>query len=209
MKLFRACLESMSGDQLLYHYSDQKFHELKTREITTTVTAKDREIAKEDVELRKMPGAYYEHISFFFERPPIEKMSQIFDDHPFWYPGHQIYEHIVSVNDLPAFAYVVVESPEVNDFFYDERNDALSDKRYYEEIYKIRKRNGEIGDDPVEFKKAIQRLKGTVENAYLELSQRPNFESIKKKYAATVPHVMLYPKGSVVQVKSIKQVIVL
>lgn len=209
MSLLRLALESLTPGQELYHYSDQKYMELKTREMTTRITEQDRLLASDDVMVRKMPGAYYEHISFFFERPPLSKMSRVFGhDHPFWYPGHEIYEHVVSIDDLPGFAYLVTESPDVTEFFYDERNDKLSNREYFEKVYQIRKRNHEIGDDLTKFKAVLAGMKGLTEKNYLALPDRSNFAEIKSKYAATVPHVMLYPKGGIIRVQSVNQVTV-
>lgn len=193
----------------LYHYASTEYDVLKTRALTGEVTAEMVKQGKEDMVLRKKPGPYYDHISFFFEQPPIRKMSKVFGTtHPFWYPGHEIYEYVVDISALPAFKYLLTESPDVNDFFYDPKNDDLSVEEYYKQIDLIRRKNKEIGSTVSELRSVIQSLRGETEKNYLSLKDRPNFEEIRDKYAATVPHLMIYPQGGNIEILTTNVVVV-
>ena len=134
-------------------------------------------------------------------------MSTIFgNEHPFWYPGNKVYEHVVKIDLLPKIKYLITESPHVNDFFYDKESDKLTDEEFYNRVYEIRLANLEIGNSNADLKKAIERLKGETLKNYLRLRTRPNFADIRKKYAATVPHVMLYPERGTVSVSKVNSV---
>lgn len=198
----------------LYHYASEKFTTLKTTERQGVVTKQEREEAlKQDIELYKKtkirrPGYYFEHISFFFERPPIEEMSSFFTHkHEFWYKGHQIYEHIIDTADVLSFKYSIVEFPEKTALLYD---DSVSDKDYYKLLKEKIDQCGYIGTGNTELERAYQfnHLEGTTKHYYQLLKKRPNYEDIKNKYAATVPHVMLFPITGTIQPESISLVTV-
>ena len=182
---------------LLYHYSKEKHSLLKTLDKQGKVT-KDERRKEEELYVKKcktykylIPGYYYEHISFFFERPPIETMSSFFGEgHGFWYKGNPLYEHIIDSSKIGTFYYELVESPEKTKIYY---NDTLTDNDYFKELAKLTNENMYVGKNNNNLELVCERLKGTTLE-YLELLKtRPNFEEIRFKYAATVPHLMLYP----------------
>lgn len=202
-------MEGLDIGHKLYHYATTSYDVLKTRALSGEVTPMMIKQGQEDMAFRKMPGPYYEHISFFFEQPPIDKMSKIFGKvHPFWYPDHEIFEHVVSIDSLPAIKYLLTESPEVTAFFYDEKNDALSDEEYFNQVYAIRKKNKEIGSSIMSLRSVIQHLRGETVKNYLAMKDRPNFDEIKTKYAATVPHLMIYPSGGEIEVQTVNKITV-
>lgn len=202
-------LENTDLGLKLYHYSDTQFDVLKTRALTGTITPEMIKQGKEDMAVYKNPGPYYDHISFFFERPPIDKMSKVFGkDHPFWYPGHEVYEHIVDIDSLPAMKYLLTESPEVTKVFYDPQYDNLSYQEYFELIYRIRIKNKEIGSSVRDLRSVIKSMKGETERNYMMLRNRPNFDDIKNKYAASVPHLMIYPVGGQINILTTNKVII-
>lgn len=207
LKHYNLILENYSFGLELYHYALSEYSVLKTSALISPPNKAMIFEGRKDVELRKMPGPYYDHISFFFERPPLDKMSSVFgNDHPFWYPGNKVYEHVVKIDLLPKIKYLITESPAINDFFYSKESDKLTDEEFYNEVYRIRVTNLEIGDSVIDLKKVIERLKGETLKNYLRLRTRPNFADIRKKYAATVPHVMLYPERGTVSVSKVNSV---
>lgn len=209
-RAFRMALERFSPGFKLYHYSAAKHTVLKTREKTSPPDKEKLAKAKEDMETHKDPGTYYQHISFFFEPVPLDLVGKIFGkEHHFWFPGHDIYEHIVDLSSMPEFKYRIVESPLAVKMFYETDWDDLDDSdllKYFRELADKQKAHGEIGSGPSELKSAASSMVGSVLEAFKELPKRPNWEELKSKYAATVPHVMVYPKGGEITVDEIKEV---
>jgi hypothetical protein len=182
---------------LLYHYATEKFETLKTRE-------RQSPLAKEDVKTEKQrsfeqykktkimePGYYYEHISFMFEPPPLREMSRIFPpEHLAWRKGNKLFEHVVDSAKIGSFGFYVVESPEKIELFYDE---ALSLKDYHIAHKRVIDENRYIGSGHTQLSRQSEKFLGTTHNLFRAIKTRSNYDDIKLKYAATVPHVMLYP----------------
>lgn len=176
---------------LIYHYAAQPFDVLKTLEAQGKTN-----------NIPSIPD-YNQHISFFLEPIPFDFMGTVFGPkHHTWFPGSTVYEHTVLVKDITGFRYRIVESPEKTLLYYD---DTISDNEYHALLAKLIKENHYEGRDPQVFEKIQRKLKGTVREGYAKLSTRPNFAEIRDKYAATVPHVMLYPDKGVTPVKSHRQ----
>lgn len=196
---------------LLYHYSSDKYAQLKTLAKQRKITPEEEEKAHKEFMSdtkflgRPAPGYYYDHISFFFERVPLDIIADCFDgEHPFWYHGHVLYEHIVDTRDIKHFTYEVVEFPEKTDMFYDS---ALSDKEYFRKLKKVMLENHYVGKDEAELERAFGHVDGKVSEYYRQVKTRYDYEDvIKETYAATVPHVMLYPIGGIVVPKEVNKV---
>lgn len=201
-----------SFDQL-YHYSGSKHTVLKTRNAQGTHLSPEKlQAARESMEIHHDPGTYAEHISFFLEPVPLDKLGGIFGaHHHFWYPGHEIYEHVVDIASLPSFRYRVVETPLANDMFYKVDWDKLDDaeqQTFFQKLAEAQKAHGEIGSTVAQLRSCIRKFAGLTRKAYLALPGQPNWSEIKNKYAATVPHVMLYPEGGEVTVTDVEKVVV-
>ena len=193
----------------LYHYSAEKHSVLKSIEKQNKLTHEDKE--KWDKLAREFGrmGAYYQHISFFFEPIPLDIISKVFSgQHPVWYSGNVLYEHKVSIDDLGEFSYELVESPEVTELYYNPRYDNYSDKEWIKLKNKITQENGYTSNTPEELINAISKNIGSVRDAYIQLPHRLNFQDIKLKYAATVPHLMIYPKSGMDNVTSVSKVVI-
>ena len=194
----------------LYHYSAAHFDQLKTLE-------KQRPLTKEEIEegARSVkwgaPLPYYSHISFFFEPVPLDILSSIFPkDHHTWFKGSRLYEYIVDPASIDHFQYAVVESPEKTELYYDE---SLSIEEYHRRNDALKKKFHYTGHSLAELQQAAKHLEGTTRACFLALPSRPNWsergkDSIQNKYAATVPHVMLYPASGVIEYQSVKKVTV-
>ena len=186
----------------LYHYADKQFEELQT--------LKYRGETKEGYTHKPSPekgrGAYDEHISFFIEPIPLKIMGRIFGrDHHTWFPGNEIFEHKVSLNSVCPFTYHFVETPEKTLMLYD---DSIQDDEYYKRLNEYNKKLGYVGASVKEFEKPYRALQGCTEEYYKLLPKRPNWKDIRDKYAATVPHVMLYPVCGKCPIVSVKQCVV-
>ncbi len=181
---------------LLYHYSKNSLPILKTRRLLST------EIQVQS----KNKLDYNDHISFFFERPPFEILGTIFGkDHPVWFPVNKLYEHIVDTQDLDTFFYDLVEFPEKTIMFYD---NSIKDSEYFKRMALVIKEKKYQGTSVVDLEKACLSLKGTTREYFSLLPTRVNFSEIKGKYAATVPHLMIYPEKGYVKVRNSKQIVI-
>ena len=180
----------------LYHYSDKPRNVLLTRRKTNTL-----------VEVEGKNGHdYNDHISFFFEKPPLAILGKIFGkDHPVWFPGNKLFEHTVELNSLGKFFYAIVEFPEKTEMYYDT---TISDTIYFKEMERVKKEKKYEGTSTVDLIQACADLKGTVDKFFKALPSRPNFKNIQMKYAPTVPHLMIYPDTGTIKVKNITQVVV-
>lgn len=195
---------------LLYHYAKERHPILLTKEKQNTVTPEDRKNAeKEYIEHfkktgYKRPGYYFEHISFFFEPVPLEIMSTIFPrNHSIWTRGNMIFEHVVDSTKIKLFDFEVVEFPEKTEIYYD---DSLTDKEYFNKLKQAIKENGYIGKNNEALESVSRKFLGHTEEYFKAIKDRPNYKDIKEKYAATVPHVMLYPHIGKIPVRSIQLV---
>lgn len=188
----------------LYHYSKQHYSELRTLEKQRPISQEEK---KKAIEIRLSslaPGFYYEHISFFFDPVPYEALGKIFGkDHHTWFPGSQLFEYEIDVKQLGHFSYFIVETPEKTELFY---NQTISDDEYDVRIKEIIEEHHYIGQGEKAFIKASEPLIGSTRDYYLKIKSRPNWNDIKNKYAATVPHVMVYPDKGIVKYNAVKEV---
>lgn len=191
---------------LLYHYSSNFYKKLKTRAKQDNYTNEDKRkeqiLEKEQYKKSgiKRPGLYSEHISFFLEKPPLDKITSFFPkNHHTWFKGNNLFEYIVDSSDLQNFAFEIVEFPEKTELYY---NDDISVETYYALLKQEINEKGYIGFGNKKFEKAAKPLIGQTEKYLSLLKTRPNYNDICYKYAATVPHVMLYPEEGIIEYKN-------
>lgn len=178
----------------LYHYSKERFSRLETKGYQETGHG------SKGLSFTNLP--YNCHISFFTEPLSLGVVSAAFNgEHAFWKPGAVLYRHEVNVKDCFPGIFKIVESEEITNYYYDDSID-LDAAAWDEFVLKNLVKLGYIGKKEVELNRAIDKLKGATDRAYRKLPERPNYESLKGKYAATVPHVMLYPENGYVNVSS-------
>lgn len=188
----------------LYHYSKEHYDELRTLEKQRPITREEKAKAIKDCLNSGHPGFYYEHISFFFDPIPYDILGKIFGkDHHTWFPGSRLFEYEIDVKQLGHFSYYIVETPESTELFYD---DTISESEYYQKLDQLNKDKHYIGSGEKELIKASQSLIGSTREYYLKVKSRPNWDDIKNKYAATVPHVMVYPDKGIVKYDAVKEV---
>lgn len=198
---------------LLYHYSDKQHKTLKTLLNQGKVTAVEREKAEREAIKHKtlfgvfQPGYYFEHISFFFDPIPRNIYSYFPKTHKVWTKKNKLYEHVVEVDDnTQQFYYEIVEFPERIELYYDRKVD---DKTFFKRVGAMLKEDGYIGKGSIELEEVLRKkdLLGKTEEFFTKLPSRPNYKDVQNKYAATVPHVMLYPIVGQIKVKESKLII--
>ena len=183
----------------LYHYATEPFGVLMTRRHRGGLTKEEIDKGIDIAEFRCEPKPYYDHISFFFDRPPIEIIGNIFKpyNHDFWFNGNAIYEHIVHVDAIGKFAYFITETPERAMFSHNHWLDSFATDydakhKFFVELRKLERKLGYTGDNINQFKISSNKFIGQTEKFY-KLSPKVNEPEDMNKYAAAVPHVMLYP----------------
>ena len=187
----------------LYHYSSAHYDQLQSRRVTG---------------LPMLPGMrvsddYLDHISVFFDPIPSKLMPEIFyKGHPFWFKGHVIYEHVVEVADLEdEFNFRMVESDrrtELLDKFSEEHNWEDDDPKilakWKVEELKMQRKYHEIGFDKASLIALIKTLpRDVTKYGYLKARSRDDFDLGYNKYAANVPHLMLYVRAGIIPVKEV------
>lgn len=190
----------------LYHYSVEPYPALMTRRALGLSTPTGVRVSKD----------YLDHISFFTGPIPSKLMPLIFNEgvHPFWQAGKVLYEHIIHTDQLPdAIRYRIVESvrkTELLDKFSEEHdwtshNPAVFAK--WNALYEAKQKQwGETGNTKKGLLKAIDVVGEGIGYYFLAAKQRPDFKDGYEKYAANVPHLMLYPPIGVIGVRGVNKV---
>lgn len=178
----------------LYHYNTAKLSTLCPRALQPGyVVDKNAKVIKAGVY-----GRYDDNVSLFLEPVPLDIIASAFKgEHPFWKSGDYVYEHVIDSTALPHdIQYMFVETPELTEHFYNtpwSETDTRVRNHFLETRKALRESVGDVGVGRHNFILRAKQLVGTVRDAYLKIHTRDNYEDIKTKYAATVPHVMCYP----------------
>lgn len=188
----------------LYHYATQRFNMLKTLEQQRQITEEEKAAAQQAEKWGVHVGAYYQHVSFLLEPAPLDIIGNVFPiDHPVWKHRNTLFEYVVDSRHVEPFAYSLVEAPEKTEIYYD---DTLDTEAYYRRYRELIKKHGWNGKGSAALEKAAKPYLGKTRDLYLAVLDRPNYEDLKYKYAATVPHVMLYPETGLIQYESVRKV---
>lgn len=183
----------------LYHYATLQYDVLKTRKAQGVPKPNDTAGV---ITLNGKEFDYTEHISFFVEPVPLETMGKVYGkEHNVWYPGSQLYEHRVDLSQTKSFDYHFVETPEKIAMLFD---DSIDDDEYYKRLKKINRQKGYVGSSLSEFMHPYDQFQGQTKRHVLRASSFPKWDVNRFKYAACVPHVMVYPKTGEMPVESVK-----
>lgn len=199
----------------LYHYAKELYPLLTTRLSRADSVLFSQEIvkAKQDAQLHANPGSYFESISFFFDPIPLAMIGNHFNnDHHTWFNGNKLYEYVVSTEALERnILYNIVETPaDLTAMSRIDWTDPKTDTAEYMRVYMQQKnarklKTGEQGRGTISLVRHAVKFVGGTEKAYLANNKlsKEDKEAIKGKYAANVPHVMLYPfKGQIAYLKA-------
>lgn len=162
---------------------------------------------------------YKDHISLFMEPIPLNIVAGAFKEHAFWYPGNALYEYTIKLSALDKFNYYLAESHEktdlINEYFFikkllngDETDDPRILKEYGNKKIKIHKDMKYIGQGISDLKIAIANSNADIVQDYLKLPKQPLYLENITKYAATIPHLMVYPFNGEIEIFSSRTVIV-
>lgn len=184
----------------LYHYAIEPYNILLTRRHRGGLTEEEIKRGIDIAAFRCDPKPYYDHISFFFDRPPVEIIGDIFKpyDHDFWFNGNVIYEHIVHVESIGKFDYMITETPDKMKFIKQHwQDDFITDLEakhdFFVRLKKLEKAKGYYGNNLRQFLLSSNKFIGKTADFYRQ-SPKINDREDMSKYAAAVPHVMLYPE---------------
>lgn len=190
---------------LFYHYSTQRFNQLISK-------------AKQNNEIVDEPLNYANHVSLFIEPLPII-VAHIFENtHKFYRSGLELYEHVIDSNALPIqVPFYITETPEKTELLYEKQKweEGMSKAlitEYKKQIDDMEKQKGYKGvgrNNLVQTAKKVPRgIKNYFSNAY-ELQKKNPDDGIESKYAACVPHVMVYVGQEPIAVRSSKLITLL
>ena len=206
-------------DLQLYHYSTKPhFDFIKSRRAQGIVPSRE-DAAYQEKRCRqtRLPGIYDKQISFFIDKVPRDIPKFFGHRHKFWKTGETIYEHTVVINetldendpDDLVTGYALVEAPYVVELIYatDFDNERAA-SAYFERAHTLQMQHRDIGWGYPSLKDCVQRWKGKCNPYFEKLLTLPDFEAnILPRYAATVPHLLLWvPSGMlpVYQTREIK-----
>lgn len=162
--------------------------------------------------LTHSPGSYTDHISFFFDPIPSDIIGNLYKGlNDVWKNGNILIEHITDTRMLESeILFSLVESPadvsSLDSIDWVDTDEFLLEYKIKKEA---RKRNsGETGNGILNLENQIKKYKGSTTKAYIAASKRKDFLENITKYAASVPHLMLYPKRGFIEIEYINKVVI-
>lgn len=214
----------------LYHYSSESHSVLKSRlrqgKMQIIKSERKPDLMKKmesgllqalDV-LDLIPSWHYDRsISFFLEPIPLDIAKLYKGKHSFWKSGVELFEHVTTINHL-AFDpfYYLAETPKKIEFLYEKQDwDSIEDaddpkiKTFLKEIQKMEKREHYRWKGRKEMlrvsKPFIGKARGFIEQA-AKLAEKYPDDGIMNKYAACVPHLMIYSGIDGIEVDNVSKI---
>lgn len=175
----------------LYHYSPIELTELKSRIAQGIKSAGDHGIK-----------GYASSISFFLEPIPLDIAEILKHEHDFWISGRELYQHEIDSNDLPLNVdFILVETPDKTKLLYDEQDWTKAEgnpelvKQYKQEIEDLENKKGYRGKGRMKLVQVCKPFTKGISKYYQDMYKlhcKYPEDNLIKKYAATVPHLMVY-----------------
>lgn len=188
----------------LYHYNKVRFSVLLSLRKQGNLSASELRESEQRAKDQYSPAPYIDNISFFIDPIPTMQIGKIYPkDHKVWVDGNQLYEHIVDVSKLEHnILFSLVESTTDSDEVDATDDDAVFDRVWYKNKSDRKLRTGETGRGLDKLIKQIEKYQRTLPKKLVEASRRKYFNDpdVSSKYAAFVPHLMLYPSRGVIPV---------
>jgi hypothetical protein len=203
--------------QRLYHYSTAKYPAIKSREAQGVITSKeDLRYQKERIKQTHFPDIYDRSISLFIDPIPRDIAKYYGHRHTFWKTGEAIYEHCicldvgVDVNDANRLIkFVVVETPYVFELMETcEFNTKAERINFFDRAFKLMLVHHDVGEGWPQLEKCIKRWAGKTGKNYSTLMQDEHFEEeILPRYAARIPHLIVWPADGTLPVSETKRIV--
>ncbi len=193
----------------LYHYSVERYTEL------SSLAA--RGLQKKGFEAKESdPFAYNKSISFFFEPIPLNLPEILHHEHNFWKTGVELYQYEISTIQLKEETpYRLTEGEEIVDLIYNKQdwdkakgNNSLIEQ-YKKEIQEMEVLLKYKGTDVNELIKASKKYQTGIRKKYQELYEfhrKHPEDNLLDKYAACVPHVMIYIDKLIIKPKRVTRI---
>lgn len=198
---------------ILYHYSDKMRDPLKTREAQGFVMSPDiLKVEANKYRYMTYPDLYDRQISFFIDPIPRDLPDKFDGRHHFWKSGKTLYEHEIVVSPankaLENIRFMLAEAPWRKKLMDQTNfNNEREVQEYYLKCAAMRAHLGEQGEGISSLSKVIEKYKGTCNQHFGQYRDDPYYETtILPKYAAMVPHLMLYPKDGIIPVHQIRKI---
>ena len=197
----------------IYHYSKERYKDLRSLRCQNKLTKKELDDLDTQYTLGFNPDKYTKSISFFVEPIPYDIIGDLFNNkHNVWKNGNNLYEYLVDVDTLEKnILFMVAESPAKSKYYLSQDTDNMSDEefdKYLKIVEKVMYKNKDIGIGRSQLETQIQRYQGMTRELFIAARKLPDSESTKEKYAANVPHLMLYPSGGIIQYKKINTIVI-
>ncbi len=186
----------------LYHYASTPLAVIKTarqlNKYNSRQLAEFDQLAKEQLR----PGSYADHISFFFSPIPAKFLGSLFPEtHSAWATGNRVIEHVVHLTPQ-EFSYRIVETPLATCLRTSKPLDAFDLNTYFKVLKEMLTRYGEEGGDFETLRKQAIRFAPCLAAAFAGAAITAPEPDNRMKYAANVPHLMLYPETDSIPVLS-------
>lgn len=189
----------------LYHYNPVEFSELKSK-IAQGIKGVDNHGIK----------GYASSISFFLEPIPRDIAEILKHEHDFWVSGRDLYEHVIDTNDLPLdVEYVLTETPDKTKLLYEEQDWSKAEgnpelvKQYKQQIEDLEKKKGYRGKGRMKLVQVCKPFTKGISKYYQDMYKlhcKYPEDNLIKKYAATVPHLMVYVGRDSIPVTVVKKI---
>lgn len=176
---------------VLYHYNAKLFKDIRSLAL--------------QADINKVSAAreYNHSVSFLFEPIPLDIASILKGRGREWRKGMRLVEYEIDINALEAdILFHITESPEKTKLLYETQDWSMAKgnpqlvKQYLHEVTELEKDLGYYGQGKNNLIKGINRIPKGIRRYYTEavkLCDRENETAVYDKYAALVPHVMVYP----------------
>lgn len=186
----------------LYHYSKEKFDELKSKNGQFGVPSTNK-------------LSYSDQISFLLEPVPLNLPSLLENTYAQWQPW-KLFEYVIDTStfnkDVP---FAMWETPKAVDLLYNKqdwslvKNDNMLRLKYIEQMKQLMVKEGYQGIGVTDLNKVIGKFNKGIKDYYLKalaLSKQYPEDQIQDKYAACVPHVLVYVGNNPVHYVSCKEI---
>ena len=213
----------------LYHYATMQFDDLRSRlaqgkgklfimdRMPTLLDNMQGALALQlDKVGLKGEWSYDRSISLFIEPIPLDIASIYKNEHELWQSGAEFVQYEIDISQLPAgIAWRLSESPEKTRLLYEKQDweAAKKDKsliaKYVKEIHDKEKAMGYIGhgrDELVKIADRFTRKTKRFMHKAAEIALAYPEDGGFKKYAACVPHVMIYPGYKPIEYSDVKTI---